>query len=75
MYIRSDRILLSNTHFAISLRSDTAFGLMYTRSTRILLADTLFAILLRSDTDLGLMHTRSARSSAFRHPFRYFVAF
>ena len=61
MYTCSTRLLLSDTHFALTLRFDTDSGLMYTHSARILLADTHFDILFRSDTDVGCTSTRSAR--------------
>ena len=40
MYIRSGRILLSDTHFAILFRSAIDLGLMYIRSARLVLSDT-----------------------------------
>ena len=61
MYTRSARTLLSGTHFALMLLSDTDSGLMYTHSARNLLSGTHFDILFRSDTDVGCMSTRSAR--------------
>ena len=72
MYTRSARILLSDTYFAVFLRSDTDVGLMCVRSARILLPETYFAVFLRSYTDLCLMYTGSF---SFRRKCRYFFAF
>ena len=55
MYTCSPRILLSNTHFAILLRSDTDVGLMHTRSVRNLLSDKKMVLCF------VVTYTRSAR--------------
>ena len=58
MYVRSARLLLPGTYFAVILHSDTDFCCMYTRSFRIMLSDTNVVILFRSDKDFWLnVHT------------------
>ena len=68
------RILFSDTHLAILLRSDTDFGVMYTCSARILLPDTQFAIMFCPNTGFGLTYTCSARI-LLSETFRYTVSF
>ena len=67
MYTRSARIPVSDTHFAILLRSDTDFGLMHTRSARILVQTHTSSFCVGSDTAWGLMYIHSDRC-ALRQP-------